>query len=193
MDRVSFPPLDWLQQFPVLLLLGSFTSSCSLCTAEGSELHLKMWFEFSKSLLEWNIVWNFIFSMKWAAPQKSMHSLSYQEFCPWGVWRQEQAESMGCKQSKAKPSQFAGDDRAWTGCCLNSSSGIPPGEALPSLPGTGMKQSLSECSLNPTIKECKWFYTSDMKVFPSWRIEPWHRTWMGILWASCKALKKFFI
>lgn len=57
----SFPPLDWLQQFHVLLLLGSFTSSCFLCTAEGPELHLKMWFEFSKSLLEWNIVWNFCF------------------------------------------------------------------------------------------------------------------------------------
>lgn len=100
---------------------------------------------------------------------------------------------MECKQSKAKPFQFERDDRAWTCCCLNSSSGIPPGEALPSLLGTGMKQSLSGCSLNPTIKECKLFYISDMKVFPSWRIEPWHRRWMGILWASCKALKKFFI
>lgn len=27
MESVSFPPLDWLQQFHVLLLLGSFTSS----------------------------------------------------------------------------------------------------------------------------------------------------------------------
>lgn len=101
----------------------------------------------------------------------------------WGVWRQEQTESMECKQSKAKPYQFEGNDKAWTGCCLNFSSGIPPGEALPSLLGTGMKQSLNGCSLNPTIKECKLFYTSDMKVFPSWRIEPWHRRQMGIMWA----------
>lgn len=124
---------------------------------------------------------------------KSVGILSQTSKEAWGVQRQEQTESMECKHSKAKPYQFEGDDKAWTGCSLNSSSGIPPGEALPSLLGTGMKQSLSGCSLNPTIKECKLFYTSDMKVLTSWGTEPWHRRQMGILWASCKALKKFFI
>lgn len=201
MEWVSFPPLDWLQQFHILLLLGSFTSSCFLCATEGPELHFKTWFKFPKSLLEQNIVWNFILSMNWVLGSSSEINplfklagiLSQTSKEAWGVWRQEQAESMECKQSKAKLYQFEGDDRAWAGCCLNSPSGIPPGEAVPSLLGTGMKQSLSGCSLNPTIKECKLFYTSDMKVFASWRIEPWHRKLMGILQACCKALKKFFI